>query len=470
MGGTGLLNGDSAGGFSVLVPIYSGANALKVGTYGVSASGLVALGYSSSVSNGQLTVGAKSLSVSGLTATSKIYDGNSSASLSAAGSLVGVLSGDVVSFSTVAAFNNPRVQSTKTLTLTHTLVGTDQANYSLPVATGVATTALISPRPVQLTALAASKVYGDADPVFSYTIESAGIARGLVAGDSFTGQANRQAGKNTGVYAIGQGTVGNTDYAVTWIAANLSITPKPVLLAPKASAKVYDGTTQYVPDASDLSYLSNQLGVAGDTVSASSLTFDTLTAGQRKTLTLNSVVIEDGNQGRNYNVSLGANSDSAIQRNTAVDDAQDKVSGSQQAKALPIAQDPAAVPPPLVLPASTVNARSSSAGITVDVRNAPPSNPASAGVMAAVSLPNGTAISGSGFSFDLPPSIQALPRENSTARASLVDGSALPAWLKFDAQRLRFESSAVPEGAFPMQLAVSIGAQRVLVVISERTN
>jgi hypothetical protein len=52
----------------------------------------------------------------------------------------------------------------------------------------------------------------------------------------------------------------------------------------------------------------------------------------------------------------------------------------------------------------------------------------------------------------------------------LPDGAALPAWLKFDAQSLRFEASAVPDGAFPMQVVMTVGQQRVVVVISERAD
>jgi hypothetical protein len=52
----------------------------------------------------------------------------------------------------------------------------------------------------------------------------------------------------------------------------------------------------------------------------------------------------------------------------------------------------------------------------------------------------------------------------------LPDGGALPAWLKFDAQSLRFEASAVPDGAFPMQVVMTVGQQRVVVVISERAD
>jgi hypothetical protein len=112
--------------------------------------------------------------------------------------------------------------------------------------------------------------------------------------------------------------------------------------------------------------------------------------------------------------------------------------------------------------ASNVN----SDGITIDVRNAGLQNEA---IMAAVSLPKGTSTSGTGFSFELPSNIRDLVQTPGNVQATLPNGAALPAWLKFIAQSLRFEAAAVPDGAFPLQVVMQLGTQRVLVVISERT-
>lgn len=93
--------------------------------------------------------------------------------------------------------------------------------------------------------------------------------------------------------------------------------------------------------------------------------------------------------------------------------------------------------------------------------------------MAAVSLPKGTATAGAGFSFELPETVRALAQQEASpapAQASLPTGAPLPNWLKFDPQRLRFDASAVPDGAFPLQVVMSVAGQRVVVVISERTD
>ena len=92
--------------------------------------------------------------------------------------------------------------------------------------------------------------------------------------------------------------------------------------------------------------------------------------------------------------------------------------------------------------------------------------------MAAVSLPKGSSTVGVGFSFALPEAIEALAQQGSQTvdpQPSLSDGSPLPAWLRFDVSTLRFDAQAVPTGAFPMQVLVTVAGTRVMVVISERT-
>ena len=84
----------------------------------------------------------------------------------------------------------------------------------------------------------------------------------------------------------------------------------------------------------------------------------------------------------------------------------------------------------------------------------------------------GTATGGAGFSFELPETVRALvPQEGQIAKpqASLPSGATLPSWLKFDAERLRFDANAVPDGSFPLQVVLTVAGQRVIVVISERT-
>jgi ABC-type Fe3+ transport system substrate-binding protein len=105
-------------------------------------------------------------------------------------------------------------------------------------------------------------------------------------------------------------------------------------------------------------------------------------------------------------------------------------------------------------------------GITIKLDEARASG---APLMVTVSLPKGTSTIGTGFSFDLPESIRAMALAAGGAQAALPNGASLPAWLSFDATTLTFNASAVPDGAFPLQVEMTISGQRVTVVISERT-
>jgi hypothetical protein len=76
---------------------------------------------------------------------------------------------------------------------------------------------------LSVTANAASKVYGNADPAFSYTVG------GFTNGDNasvMSGSLSRAAGEAVGTYAILQGSVsGGGNYTVSYAGANLSILP-----------------------------------------------------------------------------------------------------------------------------------------------------------------------------------------------------------------------------------------------------
>jgi len=89
--------------------------------------------------------------------------------------------------------------------------------------------------------------------------------------------------------------------------------------------------------------------------------------------------------------------------------------------------------------------------------------------MAVVSLPKGFATTGTGFAFELPEAVKTLATESNPSKASMPNGATLPNWLRFDPAALKFEATAVPDGAFPLQLLLTVGGQRVLVVISERS-
>ncbi|MDN3583363.1 MBG domain-containing protein [Mucilaginibacter flavus] len=89
---------------------------------------------------------------------------------------------------------------------------------------------------IAVTANAQSKTYGDADPALTYNI----TAGALVGADAFTGSLNRAAGETVGAYAINRGTLAlNTNYALTYTGANLTVTTKAITVTANAQSKGY---------------------------------------------------------------------------------------------------------------------------------------------------------------------------------------------------------------------------------------
>jgi hypothetical protein len=98
----------------------------------------------------------------------------------------------------------------------------------------------VNPRAITVTADAKTKVFGAADPTFTYTITTGS----LVLGDVITGTLTRAAGTNVGDYQIQQGTLttaNNPKYAITFVAADLTITratPALVLTYPNSNVAI----------------------------------------------------------------------------------------------------------------------------------------------------------------------------------------------------------------------------------------
>ena len=106
-------------------------------------------------------------------------------------------------------------------------------NYTL---TYVGANLTITPRPITVTADGKSKVYGDSDPALTYEVTSGSLA----FSDAFTGTLARAAGENVGSYAITQGTLAlGGNYTLTYVGANLTITPRPITITADGKSKVY---------------------------------------------------------------------------------------------------------------------------------------------------------------------------------------------------------------------------------------
>ncbi len=193
-----------------------------------------------------------SVTVIGVTANNKVYDGTNIATLSGTAALAGVISGDTVSLggTPAAIFASVNVGNHIAVTVTgYTIGGASAGNYILTQPTGLI--ADITPAVLTIAGLTANnKVY---DKTNAATLNGTASLSGVIAGDAVTlggTPAAIFAGVNaaTGVgvtvtgFTLGGASAGNYTLAPpTGLAAN--ITPAALTIAGvTANSKIYDKT------------------------------------------------------------------------------------------------------------------------------------------------------------------------------------------------------------------------------------
>ena len=97
----------------------------------------------------------------------------------------------------------------------------------------------VTQRPITVTALGETKVYGNADPALAYAVTSGNLVRG----DGLAGALTRSAGENVGSYAITQGSLAaSSNYLLAFAPGNLAITPAALAITAGNAAKTYGDT------------------------------------------------------------------------------------------------------------------------------------------------------------------------------------------------------------------------------------
>ncbi len=271
-----------------------------------------------------------------VTAQNKTYDGLTNASVTlgpsatvAAGtSGSGLIIGDTVTYGNDgASFDNRNAGNGKTVTVSFIGIGgADAANYTL-TSTTATTTANIDKRTISLSSLTGSKTYNGTTALNApaFTLDTGNI----ISGDAITGVTgaatfdNKNAGTgktltaNLADLTLNGGDAGNYTLGAGSYVGSGSITPKAITLTAGSVTKTYDGSTGYTVQAADLTALSSQLGVGGDSVTAATITFADKNAGTgAKVVTLDNATISDGNSGGNYTITLDGNSASTIDKRT----------------------------------------------------------------------------------------------------------------------------------------------------------
>ncbi len=239
--------------------------AIKTGT---PSKGITAT-YESGTHKGSVTVNAvvekKEVTVSGITAENKEYDGGTNATVNASGAIItGKETGDdlTVSVSAGSTFDSADAGS-RTVTLgTLTLDGTSAGNYTLATSGNQTTaTANITVRDLTVKPNSGqSKSYGTTpDPVLAYT--STGTVTGETA--AFDGVLSREAGEDVGQYDITKGSLALKDSG-TFKATNYNLVLDTAVVTFEITKGTYGGSAP----TKTVNILKNYAGVQTGTLTA----------------------------------------------------------------------------------------------------------------------------------------------------------------------------------------------------------
>ena len=258
----------------------------------------------------------KAVTVSGITAADKVYDGTTAATVSTAGAVVqGLVAGDQVNVTSTGAFADRNAGSAKTVTLASTYGGADVGNYAI---TGQSSaTASITPKPLTVSGITAEDKVYDGTTAATVSVAHAQLS-GLVAGDDVTlGASGSFADPNagTGKTVALASTHGGADlgnYAIAdQASATAAITPKALTLTGLAAVdKVYDGTTAATLAGGQLVGLvgTETLGVTG-----LAATFADKNVGSGKTVAISGGALADGTGlAANYSLAVPASATASI--------------------------------------------------------------------------------------------------------------------------------------------------------------
>ncbi|MFM8867380.1 MAG: beta strand repeat-containing protein, partial [Ilumatobacteraceae bacterium] len=213
-----LVAGDSLAG------ALSRATGEDVGSYAMSIGNLTNSKYAITFVPADLTITQRPITVTAATKTKQYGDSDPSFTWSVTtGSLVGsdTLSGGLT-----------RVSGTNVGTYAITRGTLDNTNYDI---TYVGAQMSITQRPITVTADTLSKQYGDSDPSLTWSVTTGSI----VSGDSLSGNLSRVSGESVGTYVVSQGSLANSNYDISYTAANFTITTRPITVTATDRTKVY---------------------------------------------------------------------------------------------------------------------------------------------------------------------------------------------------------------------------------------
>ena len=280
-------------------------------------------------SSGNYTIGSSAASTASITfklltisftVSGKVYDGNTTATITSATPVV-VFAGDDVTavFSGATATFNSTAAGTQTVTASgFTLSGADAANgnYQVNPATPFTSTADITPKTITVTFTASNKVY---DGGVTATIATRALV-GVVGADNVSPSGGTASFDNPGGRNVGNGKpVTATGFSLTGAAKNnysispnsatalANITPRGLTVTAQTDSRIYNGTT-----SSAIAPIVGALQTGDVIGTAPTQAYNNRNVGTGKTLTASGLAINDGNGGNNYTVTYTPNATGVI--------------------------------------------------------------------------------------------------------------------------------------------------------------
>ena len=256
-------------------------------------------------STGEYTITPKEVTVSGIQAKDKEFNGRTEAELDFTNVLItGKIDSDELTVTAAGAFDNADVGQNKSVGVSDLkLSGKDAGNYALASAGNqTAATAAITPAKITPVLSVSNSVYGTApSPSVAGNTGNGAVTYYYNTNDSnVNGTAWSQAVKlNAGDYYMYAEIAANGNYAAAKTAAvKFKVEPKPVTVSGiTAQEKKYDGDPSAVLDFSNLTINGK---IEGDDLQATAAgAFENANAGENKTVNLSDMKLS-GNSAANY--------------------------------------------------------------------------------------------------------------------------------------------------------------------------
>ena len=369
--------------------------------------------------------------------------------------------------------------------------GITLGNSAYTLSAGSAIDWIINLRPLTITADNASRLYGSSNPsvsTFSAPTGTDGSGSGLVNGNTISSVTNTVAGTATSTAnagtthaitpsaaAFGSGSASN--YSITYTAGTLTIGKAHLTVTADNQSRLYGAanptfseTISGYVNGEDLS----TSGISGTATGSSTAT--TATGVGAATI----VASASGLSATNYDFPNLFDGILTIVANTIVDTTPPPPPTTIDPPVVVETPD-TTIPPsggldlsvnasPIVeTSAKSIDMASGAVGeggISVSLVRSPSVN--ESGIIT-VSIPKEMATAGSGFNFPLPVQIiESAAASGAEIKVTTANGDALPAWLRYLPETKSFSATAVPDGAFPIEIIVTVNGQSTTIVISER--